>query len=286
MKRLPLDGFWLKLLAMILMTVDHVGAFLLVFGGNEGVGMVLRGIGRLSFPLFLFLLAEGARHTRDPLRYATRIGAIYLVVEAGSAIAIYGMGQAVPSNPFTDLFYILLALLCLRLPGAKKLFVLLPIAVIGLGYGVDVYEAFHTGTSVQWFPYFLRASYGIYGLLVALAFFYAPALLALILKKPLSDQGASFELYSETLEGRKRVNEISCLLFAIVTLALWGITYLTPGRELSGAFDMSFETYSLLAIPLLYLYNGKRGYDSKAFRWITYLYFPVHLVVLFLIFAL
>ena len=49
---------------------------------------------------------------------------------------------------------------------------------------------------------------------------------------------------------------------------------------------MSFETYSLLAIPLLYLYNGKRGYDSKAFRWITYLYFPVHLVVLFLIFAL
>ena len=133
MKRLPLDGFWLKLLAMILMTVDHVGAFLLVFGGNEGVGMVLRGIGRLSFPLFLFLLAEGARHTRDPLRYATRIGAIYLVVEAGSAIAIYGMGQGVPSNPFTDLFYILLVLLCLRLPGAKKLFALLPIAVIGLG---------------------------------------------------------------------------------------------------------------------------------------------------------
>ena len=41
MKRLPLDGFWLKLLAMILMTVDHVGAFMLVFGGNEGVGMVL-----------------------------------------------------------------------------------------------------------------------------------------------------------------------------------------------------------------------------------------------------
>ncbi|MGN1262325.1 MAG: TraX family protein [Candidatus Enteromonas sp.] len=286
MRKLPLDGFWLKLLAMVLMTVDHVGAFLLVYGGDESIGMVLRGIGRLSLPLFLFLLSEGVRHTRDPMRYAARIGGIYLLLEVGSAIAIYGSGEAVPSNPFTDLFYIVLVLLCLRLKGVKKLYALLPAAFVSLGYGIDVFEAFHPGTTVLWFPYFMRASYGIFGLLVGLAFYYAPALLSLLLKKPLQAQGMSFEEYADTLEGRKRLNEASCLLFALATILFWGITMITPGRELSGAFDMSFETYCLLSIPFLYLYNGKRGYDGKVYRYVTYLYFPVHLVVLFLIFAL
>ena len=52
------------------------------------------------------------------------------------------------------------------------------------------------------------------------------------------------------------------------------------------ALNMSMQSYALLVLPFLYFYNGKRGYDSKFFRWFNYLYFPMPLVLLFGIFAL
>lgn len=62
-----LSGNVLKLLAMISMTVDHVGYILL--GNNE----VCRIIGRLAFPIFAFFIAEGATYTRNKGMYLLRI---------------------------------------------------------------------------------------------------------------------------------------------------------------------------------------------------------------------
>jgi len=45
---------------------------------------------------------------------------------------------------------------------------------------------------------------------------------------------------------------------------------------LAGGFAMA----GLLVIPLLFAYNGKRGYSTPAFRYIFYIYYPVHLLVL------
>lgn len=57
-----LSGSTLKLLACALMLVDHIG--LILFPSLR----ILRQIGRLSFPLFAFFIAEGCRHTHNRLR--------------------------------------------------------------------------------------------------------------------------------------------------------------------------------------------------------------------------
>lgn len=58
-----LSGNQLKLIALITMTIDHVGAYLLP------QFTILRIIGRLSMPIYAFLIAEGCRHTKNKLKY-------------------------------------------------------------------------------------------------------------------------------------------------------------------------------------------------------------------------
>ena len=53
----------LKWLALVFMTLDHVGVFLFP------QYTVFRALGRLAFPLFAFTVGESLRHTRHPLRY-------------------------------------------------------------------------------------------------------------------------------------------------------------------------------------------------------------------------
>lgn len=53
----------LKLFALCVMTLDHIG---MLFFPNV---RILRIIGRLAFPVFAYFIAEGCRYTRHPLRY-------------------------------------------------------------------------------------------------------------------------------------------------------------------------------------------------------------------------
>lgn len=57
----------LKFIALIVMLIDHVGAKLLP------QFFILRIIGRLSFPIFAYLVALGAKRTRDLDVYISRI---------------------------------------------------------------------------------------------------------------------------------------------------------------------------------------------------------------------
>ncbi|MEG0753222.1 MAG: TraX family protein [Angelakisella sp.] len=62
-----MSGFTLKIIAMLTMVVDHIG---LVFFPEM---LWMRIIGRISFPLFAFAAAEGARYTHDRQKYLTRL---------------------------------------------------------------------------------------------------------------------------------------------------------------------------------------------------------------------
>lgn len=63
-KLLPsLTGNQLKILALVAMTFDHVG--LQLFPEYD----IFRYIGRLAFPIFAYMIAEGAKYTKNRLRY-------------------------------------------------------------------------------------------------------------------------------------------------------------------------------------------------------------------------
>lgn len=62
-----LSGSALKVIAMISMVIDHIALYLLEHGTI--LYGTMRCIGRIAFPVFAFLIAEGFIHTRSRYRY-------------------------------------------------------------------------------------------------------------------------------------------------------------------------------------------------------------------------
>ena len=62
-----LNGNVLKIIAVISMTIDHMG--LMLFHDD----IIMRCIGRLAFPIFGFMIAEGCFYTKNKLRYFLRV---------------------------------------------------------------------------------------------------------------------------------------------------------------------------------------------------------------------
>ena len=75
------DGFWLKVVALVTMTVDHTAAALNKMGQFGDWYWPMRYIGRAAFPIYCFLLVEGFRHTRSRWKYLLRLLALFAVSE-------------------------------------------------------------------------------------------------------------------------------------------------------------------------------------------------------------
>lgn len=94
-----------KIIAIMLMIIDHVGYALL----NNNV--LCRGIGRLAFPMFVFLLLDGFHRTRDVEKYARRLLLFWVVSIVPYSLAFYGGFTAAGQNIFLSLF-LYLGLFC------------------------------------------------------------------------------------------------------------------------------------------------------------------------------
>ena len=142
MKRRGLSQEGLKLIACVAMTMDHGAA---VLGAGYLPYMFLRGVGRIAFPIYCWLLAEGAHYTRSEGRYALRLGLGFLLSEIPFDLALFGGITWQHQNVFLTLLLGFGAMTAMKRIGNPflRLFFLLPFSLVADlmrtdygGYGV------------------------------------------------------------------------------------------------------------------------------------------------------
>lgn len=74
----------LKLLAMLTMTLDHIGVQMF-----PGV-LWLRIVGRLAFPIYAYMIAEGCAHTRNRRKYLLQMAGLALLCQL---VYFFAMGS-------------------------------------------------------------------------------------------------------------------------------------------------------------------------------------------------
>ena len=108
-RRWGLNGFTLKWIAMLTMLIDHTG--MVLFPQYR----IFRIVGRLAFPIYCFLLVEGAVHTSNWKKYVSRLILFALISEIPFDLARSGQIVAADAqNVFFTLSFGLLAVIILK----------------------------------------------------------------------------------------------------------------------------------------------------------------------------
>lgn len=121
-----ISGNTLKLIAIATMFIDHLGAGILepyivqnydmlaVSGRLDGLlnlNLFLRTVGRIAFPIFCFLIAEGFLHTRSVKKYGIRLFVFSLISEVPFDLVFFGSWfDPLHQNVYFTLFIGLLVL--------------------------------------------------------------------------------------------------------------------------------------------------------------------------------
>ena len=141
-----LSGSSLKVIAMVTMVIDHTACYF-VSGGWEYECM--RGIGRIAFPIFAFLIAEGYRHTRRKWDYGRNL-LIFAFISEIPWMLLHTDGS------HNVLFTLLAGLCCIAILDKLKKHKILPLLFI-------LVIALATST--------LNTDYGIQGVALVLMFY-------------------------------------------------------------------------------------------------------------------
>ena len=282
---LVLSGFWLKIIAIITMTIDHAGFFM---GSDTPLAIAFRFIGRLSLPLFCFLIAEGVLHTKSFKKYALRLGivasAISIPIIIDETFSITGGLLKAEGNVFIDLLLGALAVYCLtQKKWYLKLLALLPILFSVYTFIGSCIEWCGCHGEILWCPYFIRGEYHWFSVMLIVGFYLAHYLKDLFIRYHSGLSGIDVANYKDTNIERNAINIFSLVMLVVVSIAFYICGLLMPAENVYWTLEV--QLIAIASGAFILLYNGLRGYNRKWFQYGSYIYYPLHLIIIYAIYA-
>lgn len=304
-----LTSFAIKVIAIVTMLIDHCGAVFVerelalikaTVPNYEGdptyvalniTDGIMRSIGRIAFPLFIFLLIQGFMHTRNRLKYAIRLGLFALISEVPFDMAFRNTYFTMSyQNVFFTLFLGFLFMCVADFIYKKHIAPWLGYVSIVLN---SVFIGFFCVMIVNTIGYtkFNTTPFANLGALVAVAVFAAITVIVEILvcrKKPfeeLSRLALSITvlillmfvaglLYTDYNVG-------GVLAIAVAYACRESKTKTIVGAVITLALTCGFiEAVAIVDYFIVAKYNGERG---KSMKYFFYAFYPCHLLIIALI---
>lgn len=237
-RRFGISADMLKIFACVFMLMDHMWAT--VIPGNNW----LTYVGRMTFPIFAFMVSEGFVHTSNYKKYVTRLLVFALISEVPFDL----MYASTVFFPFHQnvMFTLLLGLLAIgaydkarKNPTAKQVIIssLLLVVCVLLG-GV------------------LFVDYSMMGVITVLGFY-------VVREFPFT-----------------KIWQAALLILLNIVFFSGQTIPVTLG---SFSFDFTTQGFAVFSLIFIWLYNGQKGTHSKALQYGFYAFYPVHALILYLI---
>jgi hypothetical protein len=239
LKKFDISSAGLHILAMFFMLLDHLWAT--VVPGNEWMTCV----GRLAFPIFAFLIAEGSFYTRDLKKYMGRL----LIAAVVSEIPFNLMYAGRIFYPIhQNVLWTFLLALCLirwneRLRSAR-------LWRRCLRFALSLAAGFLLGTLTF-------VDYHGYGVMMVLVFYFF--------------RGRSWWQVLGQIVG----------LYWINVEMMGGLVY--EFEALGRVWVLHQQGLALLALIPILLCRGRKGFDKPWFCRACYLFYPAHMLLLALL---
>ena len=234
--KLETTSFSLHIMAMLFMLCDHLWGT--IVAGNDW----LTCIGRLTFPIYAFMIVEGYFHTKNLKKYMYRLLLFAILSEIPFNLA---MGSSIFYPIHQNVLWSFLIAIGLihwnEKVKEKKIWerILVGIAtvcianIVGIITFVDYYNA---------------------GILMVLVFYVF--------------RGKKWWYY---------LGQLLCLWYINIEI-LGGFSYMV--NIFGQTYFVARQGFALLALIPIWLYKGKQGYHSRALQYSYYAFYPVHLLVL------
>ncbi|MBQ4100915.1 MAG: conjugal transfer protein TraX [Oscillospiraceae bacterium] len=202
----------------------------------------LNCIGRLAFPIFAFLVVEGYFHTKNLKRYLIRLAVFALISEIPFNFVV-GSNWFYPLHQNVLVTFLIALLLIMLNEKVKKKHIVIKLLVTI----ATIVLAFLLGIITF-------CDYYHFGILTVLVFY-----------------------YFKDRNWIARICQLICLYY-INDVMLGGIGY---EIELFGnTFFIARQGIAVLSLIPIWLYRGKKGYESRWLQYTNYAFYPVHLAIL------
>lgn len=224
-----LSGNSLKLIAAACMLIDHAG--FLLFPKL----LLLRIIGRIAYPIYAFMIAEGCRYTKNRFRYFMGIFLLAVVCQTVYFVVVRDPGFSILITFSLSILLIYGWQLCKQCFAGTVLWKKTGAVAVFAGLLLGTYGLNQVAT----------VDYGFWGSIT-------PLLASLFMQR--GNRTSRFD--------RREVH----------------VTMLGIGLGILSLEYGFVQSWCLLALPLLYFYNGTRG--KAGLKNFFYIFYPAHLVVL------
>ncbi len=221
-KLISLNNNQLKIIALISMVIDHAG--LLLFPRAA----IFRILGRLSFPIYAYMIAEGCAHTKNRKTHLGMIlglGLIFQIVWFLFSRSLYH-NILLTFSLSIGMIYAIDGLIKNKNNRYRILMILAIIFIVFVGVVCPILFSY----------YGFDFDYSVWGIVLPILIYFAPT----------------------------KATKLEYTTILLCAMA---------------CFSNTTQWFALFSIPLLSLYNGKKGRHNL--KYLFYIVYPLHLIIIY-----